>query len=377
MCVTGFVPALPGDVTPEWLTLALRDAGVISTSQVTGCRTTIIGQEWGFTGIVARVDLQYDGPEPDAPASVVAKFPNAAGETLSAFRTNQQSDPELARRYLQRCAREIWFYQQVAPHSPLAAPRMYHGVADLDDGRFVLLLQDLRDMRFGDAVLGCSVDDTASVLDAIAPFHAAWWGRSGDGQLAWIPQWPEDAHWRAGRFQEHAGSFLERFSERVPLAVQSTIRMLDSGFLMAMDELSRAPKTIAHSDLHLDNVAFDTDGSATIIDWQGVRWMPAAYDVAGFVSGSPDLQSRRESEDVLLQRYHRLLLQHGVADYSYDDLLRHYRLALACILSNIVIWLGSADLTGAAGRELDLRNGMLDNNRLFSMVSDHWLDELY
>lgn len=364
-------PTVPGEITPGWLTTALRGAGVISTASVTGCRSTIIGQDWGFTGIVARVDLAYDHPEPGAPGSVVAKFPNAAGDTISAFRANQQRDPEMARRYFERCAREVWFYQQVAPASRLPAPRMYHGEADMESGLFVLLLEDLRDAHFGDALLGCTVPETRSVLDAIAPFHAGWWGRSEEDSLSWIPKWPEDPEWRTTRYRESMAPFLEKFGNRVPADVQAVLPRLDPGFLNAMQELGRAPKTIAHSDLHLDNVAFGPGGSATIIDWQGVRWMPATFDVAGFISGALDPHPRRESEDALLQRYHASLVRHGVGDYPFDDFLRHYRLTLVCILSNIVIWLGSGDLSGAAGRELALINGMIDNGRLFTLVTDH------
>ena len=370
------IPANPGEVTAGWLTTALREAGVLSTSSVTTCRPEVIGQDWGFTGIVARVHLEYDRPENGAPETVVAKFPNAAGDTISAFRTSQQLDPDVARRFFERCAREIWFYQQVAPVSPLPAPRMYHGLADLESGRFVLLLEDLRDLRFGDAVTGCTVAEATAVLDAIAPFHAAWWGRSDSEQLAWIPQWPEDAEPRLTRFQQYTGPFLERFRDRLPEEVRTLIPKLDPGFLDAMQELGRAPKTIAHSDLHLDNVAFDGNGKATIIDWQGVRWMPAAYDVAGFISGALDPQDRRAAEDGLLRGYHARLVRNGVDTYPFEDFLHHYRLALACIVGNIVIWLGSTGLDGVTGRELDLLNGMVDNNRLFSLVIDHDLGAL-
>lgn len=148
------IPATPDELSPEWLTAALREAGMLSKASVTNLSTAIIGQEFGFTGIVARVTPGYDRVEPDAPASIVAKFPNAAGESLSTYREAQQRDPVATRRYYERCAREIWFYQQIEPVSAAPAARMYHGAADLDGGRFVLLLQDLSAMRMGDALLG-------------------------------------------------------------------------------------------------------------------------------------------------------------------------------------------------------------------------------
>jgi aminoglycoside phosphotransferase (APT) family kinase protein len=370
------IPANPGEISAGWLTTALREAGAISTSSVTTCRPEIIGQDWGFTGIVARVHLEYDRPEHGAPETVVAKFPNAAGETLSAFRTRQQQDPELARRYLHRCAREVWFYQQVAPESPLPAPRLYYGVSDLEGGRFVLLLEDLRGMRSGDAVLGCDDENAQSVLDAIAPFHATWWGRDRDGHFTWIPFWPEDPDGRVALYQRRVDPFLERYGERVPDTVRLVAKRLTNQLRSILDELAAAPRTVGHADLHLDNVLFNDSGAATIIDWQTVLWIPAVCDIAAFIAGSIHAQPGTESADRLVRHYHASLTAHGVRDYPLDELVHHYRLALLNVLVGTVYWLGGADPARLSGRELTLLNNAIDNNRLFSLVIDHDLGTL-
>jgi aminoglycoside/choline kinase family phosphotransferase len=371
-----FIPARPEDLTSSWLTEALRTAGVISRSSVTDFSTVIIGQEWGFTGIVARVELEYDRAEPDAPASVIAKFPNAAGDAISSFQEIQQRDPAQARRFFERCAREIWFYQQVAPRGNVPAPRMYHGAADLDDGRFVLLLEDLREMNVGDVLLGCSADEAGQVLDAIAPLHANWWDRAADEGLAWIPHWQENADARVRGYQRHVAPFLERFGERTPEPVRAVVERLHHSARAVITELAAAPKTLGHADLHLDNIAFDVSGTATIFDWQTVLWIPAVCDLAAFIVASLDPPSRREHEEDLVRRYHAALVKHGVGGYALDDLWRDYRLALLNILAGNVIWLGSVDLTYVAGRELALVNAAIDDGRLFSAVQDHDLNTL-
>lgn len=130
-----WTPATPDQSTPEWLTRQLAETGTIARARVVGYTSTMIGQGRGCTGIVVRLDLTYDPPEDGAPTSIVVKFPNAAGDELSAYQTARQRECYL------RCAREIRFYQQVASGVRSLSPKMYGAVADMDSGRFVLLLE--------------------------------------------------------------------------------------------------------------------------------------------------------------------------------------------------------------------------------------------
>jgi hypothetical protein len=65
-----------------------------------------------------------------------------------------------------------------------------------------------------------------------------------------------------------------------------------------------------------------------------------------------------------------------VTDYSHDQLWRDYRLALLCILANIVNWLGSVNLDNLAGRELALTRAFIDDDWFFSTVMDNRAGEL-
>jgi hypothetical protein len=50
------IPGEPNELSPAWLTMALRAAGVIRASAVSDRSVETIGTDRGFTGIVARVD---------------------------------------------------------------------------------------------------------------------------------------------------------------------------------------------------------------------------------------------------------------------------------------------------------------------------------
>ena len=63
------IPAGPEEVTPAWLTSALREGGVLPGRQsIVSFDATLLSEGVGFIGIVARVLLKYNG-DPDAAQS--------------------------------------------------------------------------------------------------------------------------------------------------------------------------------------------------------------------------------------------------------------------------------------------------------------------
>src|SRR5690242_4249691 len=69
------IPTSPDAITTEWLTDALRAGGTIDAASVTSFDAEIVGAGSGFLGILAKLDLHYDTAEPNAPRSIIAKFP--------------------------------------------------------------------------------------------------------------------------------------------------------------------------------------------------------------------------------------------------------------------------------------------------------------
>ena len=83
-----FIPERLDDLTPEWLTEALREGGHLEgAGEVTSVEREILGEGEGFMGDIARLRLWYEGGE--GPASVVAKMPRpenrAFGELVGAY----------------------------------------------------------------------------------------------------------------------------------------------------------------------------------------------------------------------------------------------------------------------------------------------------
>lgn len=376
------IPAGPGEITARWLTEVLRAGGHLPRGAVAAVSVETIGADRGFTGVIARLRLRYEGAaDPPPPASLVAKLPTAVRDAPSAYRLASGRDAAAARAYYERCAREVSFYRDLSTGAD-AVPRLYHAAVDPDRQRVVLLLADLTGGRPGDALTGCSPAQAGAIIDAIAPLHARMWRESPPG---WWPAFVTDPAANQQRYASRVGPFLERYGHRLPPAVGVLVERLRSEYAAVLAELMEAPTTVVHSDLHLDNVIFDaayeptpdrsdpppgTGHPVTLLDWQSACRGPAAVDVAD-VLGSLPMADRRASAPDLLERHAARIAESGVDDYPVERLWRDCRLALLNRLAGRVGWLATADPDALSGRERALIAAALDD--IVSVVE--WLPD--
>ena len=66
-------------------------------------------------------------------------------------------------------------------------------------------------------------------------------------------------------------------------------------------------------------------------------------DVASFLGGNVSIADRRAHEMDLLRTYHALLVENGVGDYTFEQCLDDYRLAMFDGFFRMVLFLGSGD----------------------------------
>jgi hypothetical protein len=365
------IPETPDGLTPEWLTAALTESGVLAGERVIAARWERVGEEYGFTGVVARGELRYEPDRGDLPGSLIAKLPMAQGDKVSGYRALQERDPDAMRRYYERCAREELFYRDVGVR---CAPRMHYSAAD--GKRVVLLLEDMRGGRQGDVLAGCSIDEAARVLDELALFHARWWGErmpaAGFARLVRDPR-----QWQS-RYQSQVEIFLERYGDRVPAELVAIASRLRSRLADVAEAFYGRPRTLAHGDLHLDNVLFDARGagSVVVLDWQTVAVGPPAWDVMLFLVDSLSTEDRRAAESGLLHRYVTLLAEHGASDYSVDDLRLEFRQSLLLLLAGTVGWLANLNAPDLSGRERALHDAALADGRLAAALGNHEVETL-
>jgi Ecdysteroid kinase-like family len=319
------VPADSDEISLEWLTAALHQAGAVDRAQVTSIQTAPIGQ-MGIGGQVRRVRISYDRAESGAPRSLVLKFsaPNPEARAMA--------------HSMGFYEREIGFYRELAADCPVRTPTCYFGEVEMESGASVLLLEDLSWMHNLKSA-GGSVDEAELVIREIGRLHAAWWGDVRLDQTPWLQM--------KGMMTPHEAPLVftqnrERFLGK--LSVPVTEELLAAGALcarylpaVAVSMHTEPPRTLIHNDLQGDNllVAGDGEPSLAIVDWQLTTGGRALLDLARFLVGYLDTAGRRRHEDRLLQIYHSVLIERGVTDYSLEQCGDDYRMALVLPASRL------------------------------------------
>ena len=170
----GHVTDTAGELTPAWLTDALRGDGVLGDGAVAFAKADQINVGQGFAGRVFRVAVTYEGAPNTAPRTLIAKLP--------------ASDPG-ARTLIDDLGmyrNEIAFYDELASEAGVRTPRRYFAAQDPAARRYVLLLEDIAPARVGDDVAGCTVEEDELVLGRLAEMHARWWNESRLESFAWL-----------------------------------------------------------------------------------------------------------------------------------------------------------------------------------------------
>jgi hypothetical protein len=306
-------PALPlplglDEITPEWLTEALRAAhpGVEVTS-------AHIDRVIHGTASKALLRLTYNG------AGLEAGLP----QTLCAKGGFREA---LRRRVWGGLMLETRFYRIVAPQLKINIPRCYFAGIDEDTRQAVVLLEDLsaRGVQFTGADPPLTPDAVAGMLALQANLHAQWWGRA---DLDRFDGWQEPMR-KYMRWQLRPTRWTECLGMRQGADVPAPLRDRDV-VETALERLWAAddgqPRTLVHGDPHPGNMYFETDGAPGLLDWQCAMPGSWAHDVTYSIICSLDVDDRRDNERALLAHYLDCLADAGVDPPTSHEAWLQYR----------------------------------------------------
>jgi hypothetical protein len=300
------------DVSPEWLTAVLSDAGLVAAGRrVTALSGTPIGT--GQMADTTRFALEYD-EEGAGPTTVVGKFASA---------DDQSRGTGLALRAYEI---EVRFYQEVAALVAARVPAAYAAEVEAETGWFTLLLQDIVGGTQGDQIEACGPDVAAAVLTEMAGLHAPCWERPDLAGLEWLNRnTPDSEEFLSALVSSLLPGFLERYADQLAPEHQEVCRQFAAHLPHWVGDPG-GPRTVSHGDFRLDNLLFQPgDPRPVVVDWQTAVWAPASVDVAYFIGGCLSTEDRRTHEADLLAHYHEELFRRGVRDYSMDQFRSDYR----------------------------------------------------
>jgi hypothetical protein len=390
---TPSVPLNRDDFTVEWLTAALQSTGTIDAgTRVTACQQqslvafTLSGEAredgGGLSGPqIVRLRLAYAGGS--GPLQMVLKFGNWADKRqMPPWPRKTRLIQVLGHMRLEDQFRsEIQFFRQLQPHiAGVQTPKVYYAaITDapnapgwsyvLFDTRttlvFCMLMEDLTvdhftSVRPGE---GLSFARVKQAFINIAKLHAAGWMqsqlweklqlrptpwlsflRADEGKQRqqrdqclhtnFIPAYLK--RWAHHRHPEHGAAGDPRLQDPEIVAMLMALNASFPTWAEAAAKTARqAPQTWVHGDFHGWNHLFNAEDACRVIDFQFFGKGRVADELVYFLMMSCD--STPETETELLRLYHRALVEAGVEDYPWDQLIYEYHVStLTMVMGGIV-----------------------------------------
>jgi len=310
------IPDSIEDVTADWLTAVLQHGGAIAC-RVSSVETTHIGEGMGSLSFMLRCRLHYDAPRGGEPQTVVIKLE----PTRQIFRDIVE--------YTHGFEREIRFYRDLAPRTPISVPRFFYG--DCDAHRAVVVLEDLGHLETRNQLNGLKNSETVAAVRQIARLHATFWNNDTHETLAWVPVHDERL---TMSYAECWDLFEDVYGSRIGKDAVILGRRLRDAIDWLRSELTNRPRTVCHGDFRADNLFFSPDGDdVVVIDWQLTTRSLGAIDVARLLGGSEPPYERSSHHMETFNAWYQTLLDEGVRDYPYDTAIEDFRLGALVVLS--------------------------------------------
>jgi len=371
-------PALcrdPDAITAEWIQQALAAGGAAGLPVIRDVAVEDLGSATNAFGRLLRCHLTTDGGTAAAPASVIVKLPTA---NPTAFRFA---------RWLAMHERECLFYRRLATQAPIRSPELLYGDFDESTHRFVLVLEDLRDLEVPPRT-GVEAGRARRAIREIARLHGHFWGAVDDPALAACP---DVLGPRFGRLLQTAylvclPVVLERFGECFSGEMRRLVEALGPRIGAHFAAVAAGPRTFVHGDYRGENMFFRAGGDVgaganagsdaggggeagddfAVVDWQGCGLGAGLYDVAYFLGANVATGDRRRIEREALEEYHDIVCGLGAEGFTFDDCWRGYRRNMLGVLVPLMLGAGGLDLADRRLRDL-VRSGL---ERTLAAVED-------
>jgi len=312
----------PNQIDKPWLTALLKKNGVLASS---GIRDIQIDASPSTNAHIARIQIEYDaGTQRDAPRALILKTVEAG----AGFAKNSEIN-YYARDYLDLADAPI--------------PKCYAAHADPDNGSYSILMEDLSSTHGKDT--SPSFQYGLEVASALARLHVFGWGEERiqklDGRISDKAKLDRYiAHVRPG-----LDWLLEATRTDIPDLWRETILDVFEHHPRKMWERTNDPTgfTIVHGDINPGNILYPVNGGKVyFLDRQPFTWSLTTWlgvsDLSYLMVQYWDTEQRRQLELSVLEQYHRQLIDHGVTDYAWDQLLADYKLCIPQAVYTVAEW---------------------------------------
>ena len=335
-------------ITPRELSAALYSAGSLQAGEIV--RVTIAERIETVISYLWFLEVEYaGGVSSELPKRLLLKWARHESPAPAA------GDPEVV------------FYRELAAALPSPPIVRCLATAPADSTQRWLVIEDLRSTHTNPP-WPHRPDDKAvrEAVRVLARIHAHWWEAPELGSTIGTPHTETDLRTMVNGFKAHLPGLFDDLGDDLPssdrVVLETVFNSSQQPWLRLLDPRAL---TVIHGDAHTWNFLYPRSGQGVpyLIDWQLWHLDIGARDLAFMIALHWDRAARRQLELPLLHAYHEELIEAGISNYSFDDLVLDYR---RCLVRNLTFpilfwsrgmpresWRRRLDYALAAYRDLD------------------------
>jgi len=228
------------------------------------------------------------------------------------------------------------FYRELAPSLPSPPMVQCLATASSDSDKQWMILEDLRASHSNPPWPERPSDkDVYGAVATLAQLHARWWEAPALGSTIGSLHTETSLRTMVYDISAHLPGLVDDLGHDLPRADRLTLETVFSSSLRPWFRLiDRRGLTVIHGDAHVWNFLFPRsgDGATYIFDWQLWHLDVGPRDLAFMIGLHWDREVRKQLELPVLHFYHEKLINAGVSNYSFDELLLDYR---RCVVRNL------------------------------------------
>ncbi len=318
------IPKRTKRISSEWLNEALHKSGYLKEINIESISREPWGAGEGFVSDMARLTITYDKESVEAPKTMIVKMPTTFRTALA-----------VALQY-NLYEKEIRFYTEIAPISPIRVPGLIFYDYDIDSKKSILILEDCSCYTQVDQIEGLNQEQTELVIDTIADFHIKWWDSPDLYSYDWIPK-PRDevSNSLVKTYQNDWDISIKskEFNEFLPEGGQKAGESIYKNFSWLVNDIPDENITLTHFDFRVDNVFFDLKDKKNpliVFDWGSISANGGILDIAYLLAQSLPISLRRKIEKKMVERYVKRVEKSGITTYDFDLAWEFYLRSLMC-----------------------------------------------
>lgn len=285
----------------------------------------------GYICDTMRMVIEYTVEDPTLPKNLVLKMEMPTS-----------NDHQVAMD-LHLYDREWHFYETLSTMVPVRVPKYYATLLSEDGKRKVGVLME--DLCLPGAELNPALDEAGVLLTVkhCAQMHAKFWnnpdletkfGVSPHNGPWFNPSWREKV---TGHWPEFRTKWATVLS---PEALEAGDKII-ANYQWVQDTISSEPRTFLHGDVKPPNMFMLSGNEPAFFDWQYIAIGKSCCDILFFLVEGYSIEEVRVLEPKVRRAYYDALVEFGVTDYSYEDLLRDWKLAAMYFPVYVAMWFGT------------------------------------